>query len=106
MRIDMKGQGIDEIDMLQVYARRRLLFVLSRFGAEIIQVGTHLSRIAAGSGQPFLRCHLTITLYSGRKIVVEVLDRDAYVAIDQAVERARRLIRLRVVKSRAVSEGA
>jgi ribosomal subunit interface protein len=98
MRIDVTGSGIEEIEPLKIYVTQRLRFVLSRFGERITRVGARLSRIQTEPEKAQLRCRLTVSLNSGRKILAEVSDRDAYAAIDQAVDRAQRFVGLRLVK--------
>ena len=97
MRIEVTGSGIEEIEPLKIYVTQRLLFVLSRFGGRITRVGARLVRLQTASGEAQLGCRLTVSLNSGRKILTEVSDRDAYAAIDQAVDRVRRLVGLRLV---------
>lgn len=100
MRIDVTGSGIEEMEPLRAYVTQRLLFVLSRFGGQITRVGVRLVQMQTAPWEPRLDCRLTIRLHSARKILAEVSDANAYAAIDQAVERARRLVGLRLVKSR------
>ncbi len=98
MRIDVTGSGIEELEPLKTYVTQRLLFVLSRFGERITRVGARLVRIQTESEEAQLRCRVTVSLNSGRKILAEVSDRDAYAAIDETVDRVRRLVGLRLVK--------
>ncbi len=98
MRIDVTGSGIEEIEPLKTYVTQLLLFVLSRFGERITRVGARLVRIQTEPGEAQLGCRLTVSLNSGREILAEVSDRDAYAAIDQAVDRVRRLVGLRLAK--------
>lgn len=100
MCIDVTGSGIEEMEPLQTYVTQRLLFILSRFGGQITRVGVRLVQKQMAPQEPRLECRLTIRLHSGRKILAEVSDTDAYAAIDQAVERTRRLVGLRLVKPR------
>lgn len=105
MRIDITGQGIDEMDQLHRYVTQRLLFVLSRFGGAITRVGVHLVRMQTVPDEPRLGCRLTIRLVSGRKILADIADTDTHAAIDQAVERARRLVGLRLAQPRVRGDG-
>ncbi|ETW97981.1 MAG: hypothetical protein ETSY1_20535 [Candidatus Entotheonella factor] len=98
MRIDVTGSGIEELEPLKTYVTQRLLFVLSRFGERITRVGARLVRTQTEAEEAQFGCRLTVSLNSGRKILAEVSDRDAYAAIDQAVDRVRRFAGLRLVK--------
>jgi ribosome-associated translation inhibitor RaiA len=99
MRIDVTGSGIEEIEPLKTYVIQRLLFALSRFNGRVVRANAHLSRIQGASGEPQVGCRLTVRLHTGRKIFAEVSNRDAHAAIDQSVERAHRLVGLRLVQS-------
>jgi ribosome-associated translation inhibitor RaiA len=105
MRIAITGQGIDEMDQLHRYVTQRLLFVLSRFGGAITRVGVRLVRMQTAPDAPRLGCRLTISLVSGRKIHADIADTEAHAAIDQAVERARRLVGLRLARPRVRADG-
>lgn len=101
MRIDVTGSETDDVELLHHYVTQRLLFVLSRFGGQITRVGVRLVQMQPVPGEFRLGCRLTIRLVSGRKVFVEVSDTDPYAAIDQVVDRAQRLVGLRVVKPQA-----
>ena len=101
MRITISGQGIDEMETLRDYVTQRLRFVLSRFGGEITRVRVRLVDNRTERGETHLACRLTISLVSGRKILAEVSHTDVYAAIDQAVDRARRSVRLSLDTTRA-----
>jgi ribosome-associated translation inhibitor RaiA len=101
MRIDITGQRNHEMEPLHDYVTRRLRFVLSRFGGQIVRVGVRLVRLPTVAGEPCLGCRLTIRLVSGQKVLAEVSHTGPLTAIDQAVERSRRLVGLRLVNPRA-----
>lgn len=99
MRIDISGQEFDGMETLRNYMSQRLLFVLSRFGRQIVQVRVRLVDYQNGSDKTHLQCRLTISLASGRKIDVEGTASDLYEAIDRSVERAGRFVSLALGKA-------
>ncbi len=100
MRIDIHASGFALTDSIQTHLQRRIEFSLDRLRGRIRCVSVRLSDINGRRGGIDKRCQLQVHLTDSGEVVVADVQRDLYVAMTRAVDRAsaaivRRLGRLR-----------
>jgi ribosome-associated translation inhibitor RaiA len=99
MRIDIQASGFALTDSIQTHLQRRIEFALDRLRGGIRGVSVRLSDINGRRGGIDKRCQLKVQLANASDVVVVDVQRDLYVAMTRAVNRAavavvRRLARL------------
>jgi len=92
MQIDIQTRRFSLTDALHNHAERRLRFALTCLNEHIQRVVMRLSDINGPRGGADKRCHLQIVLAGLPDVVIEDTEVDLYVAIDRAVDRARRTL--------------
>lgn len=90
MTLQMRGQHWTKA--LRRHSSRRLHFALSRFSPSISLVTVHILNIPSAPGGLDKTCRIVIRLAPKGRILVEDTQKDLYVAIDQATERAGRAV--------------
>jgi hypothetical protein len=100
MRIEIRGESGRTDAKLAARAKRRLAFVLSRFGRSVERVFVSFWGPHAEAGRSELRCRVTTRLRGGCSIVVELFDDDPGMAVDRAVDRAGRAVARQIMRSR------
>lgn len=88
MRLDVRGRHLPLTPALLDHVARRLRFALGRF-AGVRHVAVRVADVNGPRGGIDKRCHLRVDV-AGRAITIEETDRDLYVAIDRAADRAGR----------------
>ncbi len=92
MQIDIQTRHFSLTEALRNHAERRLRFALTCFDEHIQRVVMRLSDINGPRGGADMHCHLQIVLAGLPDVVIEDTEVDLYVAIDRAVDRARRTL--------------
>ncbi|MBA2660933.1 MAG: HPF/RaiA family ribosome-associated protein [Bradymonadaceae bacterium] len=100
MRIDIHASGFALTDSIETHLQRRIAFALDRLRGRIRCVSVKLSDINGSRGGIDKRSQLQVQLTDASDVVVADVQRDLYVAMTRAVDRAaaaivRRLGRLR-----------
>ena len=90
MTLQMRGQHWTEA--LRRHSSRRLHFALSRFSPSISLVTVHILNIPGAPGGLDKTCRIVVRLAPKGRVLVEDTQKDLYVAIDQATERAGRAV--------------
>ncbi len=100
MRLDIRGRHFRITAALQAHVTRRIRFALGRFDHGIRGIIVRIADVNGPRGGVDKRCHLHLDV-AGRTIAIEELDRDLYVAIDRAAERAGRAAERALARQRA-----
>ena len=89
-------------EALRNHAERRLRFALTCCNDHIQHVVMRLSDINGPRGGKDKRCHLRVVLASLPDVVIEDIEANLYVAIDRAVDRARRTVVRKIDRQRSL----
>ncbi len=92
MQIDIQSRGFSLTDALFDYAQRRLLFSMSYCNDYIHRIVVRLSDINGPRGGADKCCQVQVALMGMPDVVVKDTEVDLYVAIDRAIDRARRTV--------------
>ena len=92
MNIDIHGRHVDISETLRAYVERRLRFALGRLSHRIVRVHVWLTDLNGPRGGVDKRCRIEVVGQKGT-VAVEDTDADAYVVIDLASARIRRMVR-------------
>jgi putative sigma-54 modulation protein len=88
MRIDIRAQGFALTQSIQSHVQRRIEFALDRLRGRVRRVCVRLSDVNGRRGGIDKRCQLQVQLADTRDVVVADVQRDLYVAMTRAVDRA------------------
>ena len=88
MRIDIRAQGFALTQSIQSHVQRRIEFALDRLRGQVRSVRVRLSDTNGRRGGIDKRCQLQVQLADTRDVVVADVQRDLYVAMTRAVDRA------------------
>lgn len=88
MRIDIRAQGFALTQSIQSHLQRRIEFALDRLRGQVRSVRVRLSDTNGRRGGIDKRCQLQVQLADTRDVVVADVQRDLYVAMTRAVDRA------------------
>ncbi|MBL8246542.1 MAG: HPF/RaiA family ribosome-associated protein [Rhodanobacteraceae bacterium] len=88
MRIDIQAQGFALTQSIQSHVQRRIEFALDRLRGRVRRVCVRLSDVNGRRGGIDKRCQLQVQLADTRDVVVADVQRDLYVAMTRAVDRA------------------
>lgn len=105
MRIEIQASGFTLTESIQDYIQRRLSFALDHLRGRVRRVRVRLSDVNGDRGGIDKRCQLHVQLAETSDVVVADVQRDLYVAMTRAVDRAagaigRRLARLRTAQTK------
>lgn len=103
MRVELSVKGVKGEETLKEYVERRMHFVLSRFGSELLRVAIRLTKTALPQEAGQKRCQVAIKLLSGGSVSVEATHADLFAAIDRAAERASRSVERRLLEKRCLA---
>ncbi len=92
MQIDIQSRGFSLTDALLNYAQRRLLFSMSYCNDYIHRIVVRLSDINGPRGGADKCCQIRVALAGMPDVVVKDTEVDLYIAIDRAIDRARRTV--------------
>lgn len=101
MNIDIHGRHVDISETLRVHVERRLRFALGRLSHRIVRVHVWLTDLNGPRGGIDKRCRIEVVGHKGT-VAVEDTDADAYVVIDLAAERIRRMARRLADRERSI----
>lgn len=100
MKIDVRGRHLHLTDALRAHVTKRLRFALGRVVTRIARVAVRVSDVNGPRGGADKRCHVHVVM-PGRSVTIDEVDRDLYVAIDRAAERAGRAAERTLARWRA-----
>lgn len=100
MRLDIRGRHLPLTPAIHAHVARRLHFALGRFGASLARVAVRVTDVNGPRGGVDKRCQILVDA-PGRRITIDEVDRDLYVAIDRAAERAGRATERALARLRA-----
>jgi putative sigma-54 modulation protein len=87
MQIDIQTRDITLNDELRAHLERRLQFALSHFQDQALLITVCLSAVSGDN-----HCYLKIRAKGYPDVAIEDIETDLYIAINRAVERARRML--------------
>jgi len=96
MQIQIQARDFPLTEALVDYVERSINFVLSSRYEQIRRIGVHLSEVRGARGRMDKRCQIQVSLPRLRDIVIEDSERDLYVAIEHAIQRAGRTVNRRL----------
>ena len=100
MRIEMQARDFSLTYALRSHIERRLGYAFSSYYHYIECINVRLSDINGPRGGSDKRCNLHIVLPNYADVVVKDTESDMYVAIDRAIDRARRAVARNIVRQR------
>jgi|SRR6516162_1129577 len=101
MRFDLRKGSLDIGQTLQDSVRRRLHFVLSRFGFRVRRVTVTLAETRADAAASLdTRCRMIVQLAPSGKVRVEVTDSDPENALRRALHRIGPAVDREIVRAR------
>jgi hypothetical protein len=87
MRLEIRSEGLEVGSGLRDSIRRRLRFVLGRFGSRVRRVTVHLAETNAHTGGTDKGCRIVALLVPSGRVCVEVSETDLGSALTRAAER-------------------
>ena len=105
MQIDVQALGFELTPALRLHTERRMLFALGRADAQVSHLSVRLSDLNGPRGGEDKCCQLQITLIGAPEVLIEDTEKDLYVAIDRAADRAGRTVARRIERSRERRHG-
>jgi putative sigma-54 modulation protein len=100
MRVELSVKGMTWEEALKEYVERRMHFVLSRFGSELLRVTIRLTKTALPQEPGQKRCQVAIQLLSAGSVSVVATHADLFVAIDRAAGRAGQSVQRQLLRTR------
>ena len=92
MRLEIRSRGLELCAAWQDSIRRRLGFVLGRFGSRVGRVTVHLANTAAQRGGSDTCCRIVARLLPAGRVCVEVTETDPTTALNRAAQRIGRAV--------------
>ena len=71
---------------------RRLRFRLGRFSNRIIDAPVTITKLKGSNGRFNIRCCIQVRIRGSTQVVVEEVEKNPHLALDRAVDRARRAV--------------
>ena len=102
MQFDIRARNFLLTDDLRSHAETRLYFTMARCDERIKQVVMQLSEVTASHGVGSKCCDLRLMLAGLPDVLIENIDTDPYVAIDGAIDRARRKLTCKVSRQKSL----
>ena len=102
MRIDIRANGFTLTEAIREHAARRLRFALTRVDAHVRWVAMHLGDVNGPRGGWDKRCRVRVMLKGRPDVVIDDVEKDLYVAIDRAANRAGRSVARSVIRQNAI----
>lgn len=96
MQIQIQAQDFPLTEALVDYAEHTVNFMLSSRYEQIRRIDVRLSAVKGARGRVDKRCRIQISLPRLRDVVIEDTQRDLYVAIERAIDRAARTVNRRL----------
>lgn len=93
MRVRVRGQRTEIADRLM---HRRVRFAMGRLAGAIREVSLLLAESGEAACHERIRCSVRVRLGPGNEVRVVYAGRDAYTAVDGALERAARAVETRL----------
>jgi hypothetical protein len=87
VRLEIRSDSLVVGSGLRDWIRRRLRFVLGRFGSQISRVTVHLAGTNGHAGDRDNRCRIVAVLVPTGQVSVEVSETDLHTALARAAER-------------------
>lgn len=92
MKLDIVGRGVEVTEALAIHVERRLRFALGRFGMRVPHVAVTVADLNGPRGGVDQLCRIIADITPRGKVVVEVRDTEAVIAVARAAERIGRAI--------------
>ena len=102
MKLEVRGHQMLVSDAMRQHVERRLAFAIGRFAPRVRRTTVRLQDVNGPRGGVDKSCRIAVALPWSRDMVIEDADRDMYVAIDRAAERAARAIERHLARRRDV----
>lgn len=96
MQIQLQARDFPLTEALVDYVERSIQFELSSRYEQIRRIAVRLSDVAGARGRVAKRCQIQVSLPRLRDIVVDEHERDLYIAIERAIQRAGRTVNRRL----------
>lgn len=106
MRIDIQARGFTLTQSIQNHLQRRIEFALDRLRGRVRRVCVRLSDVNGRRGGIDKRCQLQVQLADSGEVVVADVQRDLYVAMTRAVDRAAAAVVRRMGRMHRAKAGA
>ncbi len=101
MQIDIQALDFTLTDRLRAHVEQRLRFTLTRLQGRMRRVSVRLSDVNGPKGGVDKRCLVRIKTNGLPDIIVEDTEANLYVAVNRAVDRARRTLERRQWRARS-----
>ncbi len=92
MRVQVSARGLGTSGGLRTHVERRLRFRLERFSRRIIDAPVTITKLKRSNGRFNTRCRIQVRIRGSTQVVVEEIGQNPHVAVDRAVDRARRAV--------------
>lgn len=99
MNFAVIGTNINLTEPLLAHVERRLRSVLSQFGTKIRHAAVQLAGITGPRGGFYFQCKVTVFLAPRGLVIVKEIGADFHTAINQALDRLERAVRLKLSES-------
>ncbi|MGH7926714.1 MAG: ribosome hibernation-promoting factor, HPF/YfiA family [Candidatus Binatia bacterium] len=96
MNFAIIGQNINLTESLLAHVERRIRCALGRFGKKIRHAAVQLTGLNGPNSRLDKQCKVTAFLSRGGKIIVKEISADFHTAINRALDRLERSIRLKI----------
>ena len=100
MEVEVRMYDTDLADAVRSYVTRRIGFTLGRFASHVGRVIVRISDINGVRGGVDQCCHIRAELLPSGKVVSAQVEADLFTAIDRAAERAGRVFRRKIERTR------
>ena len=103
MQVDIQSLGFSLTPALSAYARKRIDYKLGFASIRISRLVVRFSDINGSRGGNDKCCLIELRVKGASDIVIEDVEEDLYVAIDRAIERAKRALVRRLGVERKIA---
>ena len=100
MKLEIRTQGVELTDTLELHIRRRLSFALSRFSDRLRRVRVSIADTNGPKGGNDIHCKVKAELNDHGDLIIREVNHDPFAAVARAVERASQSLGRRVARLR------
>jgi hypothetical protein len=100
MRLEIRSKGVEVGPRLRDSIKRRLRFVLGRFGRRIGRLTVDIAELASPDWPEARRCRIVARLIRSRKLCVEETGPDLADVVELATHRVGQLVRREIQRQR------
>jgi ribosome-associated translation inhibitor RaiA len=106
MRLEIRSKGVEVGPRLRDSIKRRLRYVLGRFGGRIGRLTVDIAELASPDRPEARRCRIVARLIGSQKLCVEDTGPDLAAVVELAIHRVGQLVRREIQRQRYELDGS